>query len=132
MFKRRIASWGVVTVLFVAAVLTTVTLMERTGGIPPAAASAPPGPASADHPINTLRDFNDAMVELAKTVTPSVVTVFTEKVLKVRESPGSFDDFFGQFFGQPNQPPSGEREFHQRGLGSGVIVSPDISSRTIM
>ncbi len=81
----------------------------------------------------SLNDLNNAFVEISEKASPAVLTVFTEKVLKVNQmmSPfffGSpFDDFFGDFFGQPprkEQKPK-EREFHQRGMGSGVIISED-------
>lgn len=87
----------------------------------------------ADRPITSLRDFNQAFIDIAKKVNPTVVTVFTEKVYKVRGMGGSpffnspFEDFFEQFFGQAprqrRQPE--EEEFKQKGMGSGVIVSKD-------
>ncbi len=87
---------------------------------------------SQDTPIRTLKDFNNAIVNIAKAVNPTVVTVFIEKKLKVREnafnpffgSPfeGFFDDFFGRR-GVPREPR--EREYIQQGMGSGVIVSSD-------
>ncbi len=83
--------------------------------------------APADRPISTLREFNQAFVDIAKSVKPSVVTVFTERVFKVRRHPffgGPFEDFFEDFFGQRRRNPE-EQEFRQRGLGSGVIVSKD-------
>ncbi len=92
--------------------------------------------AAKDRPITTLRDLNNAFIEIAEAVNPTVVTVFTEKVYKVREtlSPFSFffDDPFRDFFGddffsgprQRRQAPQ-EREYRQQGLGSGVIVSDE-------
>ncbi|NTU96595.1 MAG: DegQ family serine endoprotease, partial [Chlorobiaceae bacterium] len=32
-----------------------------------------------NYPIQTLKSFNEAFVQIAETATPSVVTVFTEK-----------------------------------------------------
>ncbi len=87
----------------------------------------------ADRPLTSLRDFNQAFIDIAKRVNPTVVTVFTEKVYKVRGMGGypffnsPFEDFFEQFFGQSPQPrrhPQ-EEEFKQKGMGSGVIVSKD-------
>lgn len=85
-----------------------------------------------EHEIRTLADLNKAFVELAKTVNPSVVTVFTERVYRVRQDRmfpffrGPFEDFFEDFFGrqQPREDPE-EREYRRSGLGSGVIVSRD-------
>jgi serine protease Do len=87
--------------------------------------------SAAERPIRTLKDFNNALVDIAKAVTPTVVTVFTEKVYKINESPfpffnTPFEDFFGDFFGgkiKPQKPK--KKEFVQEGMGSGVIVSAD-------
>lgn len=78
-------------------------------------------------PIATLADLNNAFVEIAKEVKPTVVTVSTEKTLTVPVNPfggGSlFDFFFGPGQGQEQQPQ--QRQYHQEGLGSGVIVGSD-------
>ena len=82
-----------------------------------------------DRTVSSLRDLNNAFVEIAETVNPTVVTVFTEKVYHSRGSdrPSVFDFFRDDFFSSPrrgrNQSPG--REYRQQGLGSGVIVSPD-------
>ncbi len=79
--------------------------------------------------IATLSDLNNAFVDIAKDVKPTVVTVSTEKTLTVTANPfggGSLFDFFfgpGQGRGQQQQPQ--ERKYHQEGLGSGVIVASD-------
>ncbi|NOG47698.1 MAG: Do family serine endopeptidase [Calditrichaeota bacterium] len=81
-----------------------------------------------DQPLLTLRDFNKAYINIAKKVNPAVVTVFTEKIHKVRNvgSPffnSPFDPFFKDFFGRQFQPKTPqEKEYRQQGLGSGVIV----------
>ncbi|MFQ5630125.1 MAG: Do family serine endopeptidase [bacterium] len=82
--------------------------------------------STADRPIHTLRDFNHAFTDIAKAVNPTVVTVFTEKVFRVRQTFGFpfFNTPFEQFFDFPRQQPR-EREYRQKGLGSGVIVSED-------
>ncbi len=85
-----------------------------------------------ERPITTLQDLNKALVDIAKAVNPTVVTVFTEKVYKVHQEMldpffnTPFEDFFGNFFGRriPQRQPK-EREFIQQGMGSGVIVSSD-------
>ncbi len=98
----------------------------------PAASNSETTPAGFDRAV--LRDLNSAFVELAENARPSVVTIFTDKVVKTQTSPFASpffndpfreffgDDFFGRFF-RP-QPPR-EEERHLRGMGSGVIVSPD-------
>lgn len=81
--------------------------------------------------VSILRELNQAFIEIASEVTPSVVTVSTERVTRARMY-DPFADFFNDpffgFFGNPGngrrQQPQ-EREFRQQGLGSGVIVSQD-------
>lgn len=74
---------------------------------------------SADSiPINSLRDFNNAIVNIADQANPTVVTITTSQTVRVRQqNPLTF------FFDDPrfNQ----EREYRRDGLGSGVIVSSD-------
>ncbi|MGB0131676.1 Do family serine endopeptidase [Chlorobium sp.] len=79
-------------------------------------------------PIETLRDFNEAFVQIAESATPSVVTIFTEKTVNRRVI--SPFEFFGRtpfddFFGTPKSGGQNSRREVQRGLGSGVIVTSD-------
>ncbi len=78
-----------------------------------------------DRPIMSLRDLNNAFVEIASEVKPTVVTVFTEKTYRLRENPLLMNPFLDFFYGpdQRQQPP--EQEFRQQGLGSGVIIEAD-------
>lgn len=66
-----------------------------------------------------------AFMKIAKEVGPTVVSVSTEYITKIRNeiyySPFGYDNFFDRFFNDffEDRP---EREFRQRGLGSGVII----------
>jgi len=93
-------------------------------------------PPARDKAITSLRDLNNAFVDIAATVNPTVVTVFTEKVYRLRgQSPFAapfffdpFGDFFGEdspFGGRHRERNAPEQQFRQQGLGSGVIVSAD-------
>ncbi len=81
-----------------------------------------------NYPIQSLKSFNEAFVQIAESATPSVVTIFTEKTVNQRIfSPFSFfkspfDDMFGMQEGGSTN--NGRKEV-QRGLGSGVIVTAD-------
>lgn len=66
----------------------------------------------------TLRDFNNAIVDIAEQANPTVVTINTTQTVRQRQqSPFSF------FFDDPRL--DREREFQRQGLGSGVIVSEE-------
>lgn len=87
---------------------------------------------TADRPILSLRDLNQAFIDIAAEVKPTVVTVSTERIMNMRRSPfgGSpfaSDPFLDFFFGGPQgrQRQQPDQEFKQQGLGSGVIVSAD-------
>src|SRR5208282_835942 len=59
---------------------------------------------------------------LLKPALPAVVSITSSRVVKVPQSPFFNDPFFQQFFGGQGRQPQEQRE---RGLGSGVIISPD-------
>ncbi len=70
--------------------------------------------------IVSLKDFNDAIVDIAEKTNPAVVTVNTERTQEVQ----LMDPF--SLFGNPwGRAEPETRERTQRGLGSGVIVSDD-------
>ncbi len=86
--------------------------------------------AKLEEKMAAMKDFSEGFSAVAEYVTPSVVTVETEKTVRVNSSPfGGFGDFFGnddpfqQFFGSPHG--RGQQEQKLAGLGSGVIISED-------
>ncbi len=87
---------------------------------PQFAAASGAGLDGAD--IDLLEKQNKAYERIAEAVTPAIVYIRSEKVIKVQQSP-FMDPFFRQFFG--DMFPQVPREERQRALGSGVIVSPD-------
>lgn len=73
---------------------------------------------SDQRPISTLRDLNNALVDIAESTNQTVVTITTSRTVRMQQrSPFSF------FFNDPRF--DQEREFRRTGLGSGVIVSTD-------
>ncbi len=72
-----------------------------------------------NYPIQTLKNFNEAFVQIAESATPSVVTIFTEKNVSRQ-----FGSPFG-FFEMPEGSSGNGNKEVQRGLGSGVIVTED-------
>lgn len=142
---RASTSLQLVSILVAAMAVSAITSygvyylnVEKNGAVvqrsdAPIGAAKPRASRSVE--ISSIQDLNDRLVEIADSVKPSVVTVFTEKVFRVRRvnpfmSPFFDNDLFGQFFGRPrdgrgrrNQPQYEERRRH--GMGSGVIVSKD-------
>jgi serine protease Do len=79
-----------------------------------------------DQPESLYADsLEGAFIKVADEVGPAVVSISTERVTKMRrrvyESPFGRDDFFDRFF-QDFFGEIPDREFTQRGLGSGAII----------
>ena len=81
-----------------------------------------------------LRAMSRAVAQVAAEVRPAVVSIHATRTVRVRSlpalprppgfGPSPFDEFFRDRFGRrPGQP--GEREFRQRGLGSGFIIDAE-------
>lgn len=78
--------------------------------------------SSPQEAINIVKGLNNAFIAIAEKTNPSVVTIFTDKVVKQRNPYASpYSDPFGGFFGRYLP----EREQRLQGMGSGVIVSED-------
>lgn len=78
-----------------------------------------PVQSAENRSVASLKDFNDAIVDIAEKTNPAVVTITTKRTQEIR-----MINPFSQFFGNP-QGDDQVRERVQRGLGSGVIVSED-------
>src|SRR6266566_4551897 len=74
--------------------------------------------------IDILERQNKAYERIAQTVTPAVVNIRTEQIVKVQQSPFFSDPFFRQF---GNMLPQFQvpRNYREHALGSGVIVNSD-------
>ncbi|MEX1011665.1 MAG: Do family serine endopeptidase [Balneolaceae bacterium] len=80
--------------------------------------TAPSETSSSDTvPVFSLRDFNNAIVDIAERTNPSVVTITTSRTVRQQQSPFSF------FFNEPGF--DSEQEEERQGSGSGVIVTTD-------
>jgi serine protease Do len=87
----------------------------------------------SSRPVNpssvAVRDLGNAFVGVAKKVSPSVVSIRSERMVTAQPSPFGedffkgtpFEDFFREFFKRRGEPPMKRR---QMGEGSGVIVDP--------
>jgi serine protease Do len=69
--------------------------------------------------------LSNGLADVAGAVIPVVVNISTTKIVHQENpmTPFFSDPFFRKFFGEPNMAPN--RDFRERSLGSGVIVSSD-------
>ncbi len=75
--------------------------------------------------LQDLKAFSSGFAAVAEAVSPSVVTVTSEKLVQPAANPFApfgNDPMFRRFFGDPGR---NAQPFKQRGLGSGVIVRDD-------
>jgi Do/DeqQ family serine protease len=72
--------------------------------------------------------LENAFQDVFDTVSQSVVSISTEKTVKIKNHPLANDPFFDHFFGGNGQRPGGqgqELKQKQRGLGSGIILNEE-------
>jgi serine protease Do len=132
MNPRRLQAIGIVlgVALFVATGLLVFTGADR-----PTSRREVVQPPIKDGSTAALRALGESFGEIAERVGPSVVTVYSEKVVKLQRPDFSLpfgDGFpFRWFFGDddsprnPHAPQPRERRFSQTGLGSGIIIDKD-------
>ena len=82
--------------------------------------TAPTQAPLSNNDVSVLSSYNQAMEALAAHVKPAVVEIVVTARSSGNEPNSPMEQFFGQFFGQMPRAPRIER-----GLGSGVIISPD-------
>lgn len=118
--------------ILTAGILIGVIAVSKLGWLPFTNAESPSFPQSsstlAQQDLAVVTNLNAAFIAIAEETNPSVVTVFTDKVVRQRvQSPYAapfFEDPFWQFFGGPGRQ-APEQEQRLRGMGSGVIISTD-------
>ncbi len=81
--------------------------------------------AAGDTNTQRVTQLSNSFADIIEKASPAVVKISMTRIIKASEqqenSPFMTDPFFRQFFGGPMARPRDQRE---RGLGSGVIVSP--------
>ena len=87
---------------------------------------------NAIEPNVALRDFSDGFADVAAKIKPSVVTVYSEKTIKLSQFRTPFGDGFPfqYFFDQDDSPRPRhslprEHQFKQTGMGSGIVIDKD-------
>jgi serine protease Do len=128
MKKMNVRSYVLVPVLMLL-IGVALGVIAGSKSTPVFEAAEPAIAAQEPRTLEAARSFSDAIIDVSEKVTPTVVTIFSEKTVKnplsgLEDSP--LRDFFGdefsrRFFGHPGF----DREYKQRGLGSGVIVTED-------
>jgi len=91
------------------------------------------GNLPAAEPAATLRAFSDGFADVAAKIKPSVVTVYSEKTIKLPQFRTPFGDgfpfqfFFDQDESAPRQrhPMPREHQFKQTGMGSGIVIDKE-------
>ena len=66
---------------------------------------------------SVVQQFSKAFADVAQSATPAVVTIISDKIVKM---PEGAEDFY--FFFNPNQNRSQKKEYKTNALGSGVII----------
>jgi len=129
----RLAGGRANSVFIIATLLVGITVVSiviaQTGRAPigPGVVT-PPAVASAAPLQNAKISFADGFAPVVARILPSVVNIASTKIVRTSasESPFFSDPFFRQFFGDQSSPErQAPKEQKERGLGSGVIVSPD-------
>jgi len=126
-FGKMMGRHAVVAVLALAAV-ASVTTYELAKPMSAGAAVAPAAAPLDDNSVSPLLSLDRAMETLAARVTPAIVNVAVTSRGRSDgpqgEVPDDIQRFFGPFFGPQGR--GGPREPQiERGIGSGVIISPD-------
>jgi serine protease Do len=137
--RYRLGIWFVLAFLLgVTVTVVLTTQWDVTPKVQASSDSAITGKGATPSQItpqeqDLINQLNGVFIKAAERVMPSVVTIFSEKVIKMRyRSPFDFffgDEFFREFFGTPSprrrRPRDEEQKFVQKGMGSGVIVRSD-------
>jgi len=76
------------------------------------------------NPSREAMSLQNSFIAVADLVSPAVVNISTEQILKYRYYGYDYDDFFDRFFDSPYRKPK-ERYYKRQGLGTGMIVSND-------
>ena len=120
--------WVLMSTVCVVGIIIGLLISVNMNFLPVAKSTAEPNvPVSNDIGISLSKSFT----KVAKTVTPSVVTITSTKIIKTqkRKYASPFEELFGQEFGGEdffkNLQPDTPEKYKSQGLGSGVIVKDD-------
>ena len=130
-WSKAAARYVAVPAIALAMVLSVVTFEAVKPTSARAASPAPTQTALDDNSVSALLSLDQAMETLAARVTPAIVNVAVTSKVKADETRGEMPEGMGQFFGpgspfgQFGPPMHPQQPQIERGIGSGVIISPD-------
>ncbi|MCS6952363.1 MAG: DegQ family serine endoprotease [Bryobacteraceae bacterium] len=122
----EIKRWVAIAALIAAVISGAAAALAaaKTGLLPLASTGPMFQVAASERPAGSL---GETFAPVVKRVLPAVVNIYSERVVRTRaeSSPFFADPFFRDFFEQFGWRFDVPREYRQRSLGSGVIVSSD-------
>src|SRR5690348_11886457 len=122
---RQSAAYIMLAALFAAGAVAGLGMSMLAGySVPGTSHSVPVFVSRSSGSAGQNAGTNDlGFAPVLKPALPAVVNIASSRVVKTERQPFFTDPFFRRFFGDQSPGPPEERR--QRGLGSGVIVSPD-------
>ncbi|MDW8353864.1 MAG: DegQ family serine endoprotease [Bryobacterales bacterium] len=124
--RMEIKRWVAIAALIAAVISGAAAALAaaKTGLLPLASTGPMFQVAASERPAGSL---GETFAPVVKRVLPAVVNIYSERVVRTRaeSSPFFADPFFRDFFEQFGWRFDVPREYRQRSLGSGVIVSSD-------
>jgi serine protease Do len=126
---KRMVPWLLACGVGLAALAATTDALEEQEKAPAKKEKPSISIAVNEQPVSRDSKITSSFAPVVKQVAPSVVNIFTTKNVRspYQDMLPFFQDPFRRFFGDPgNERPRREpRQFKQRNLGSGVIVTKD-------
>ncbi len=111
----------IILLLFAALALTAACKNQEAFKLATPAAPSSAASAAAEPSVE-----HNSYADVVGRVAPAVVTIRSERVVRApQQHPFADDPSFRDFFGEGAQPQAQPRPQVQRGLGSGVVISPD-------
>ncbi|MGA8865176.1 MAG: trypsin-like peptidase domain-containing protein [Gallionella sp.] len=111
------------------AIFVLIALFSTTAATKSSSGQAPVAGTVSESVVAPAEQLGKAFAAVAAHVKPAVVSVYSEKMVKVQPQDFPFDfpfgdDFFNQFFGQQHKPKLHSKPYlvPQNGMGSGMIL----------
>lgn len=128
-FSGRFKTGIIVALALLSGTVAGTMLTAKTGMLHSNKTEAPKITVAASPPVpNGKISFGSGFAPIVAKVVPAVVNIASTKVVDNTQSAAPFfnDPLFRQFFGQQfQQQPDIPQHQRERGLGSGVVISPD-------